>query len=368
MLVCIAGALLLQACAVTRTPSAPAIAADHEDLILVVLPSTAQEELLVDVDSSDAATVIGVFGGYPGIVAGGVVDAMLTNRRAVDAERVAEVLRARVVDYDIRANMQGVIAALQADDTFGQFVWRDFKDVNEVVASSREELRGDAADVVIELELAYRINQSLDQFVATVVHTERRRHTSNDSVRGSMSERLKRRYTFLSPIHLVPPCESVGTDCDGSGDGTQAAGGELSEQALADARREIESRYEDLLARCSYRCEAHAAARERELARLAAGELPADLYPATDVWTEARLVGYLDRAQRHLAELIALDWRDTGRETARADLESYRVTPGRGKRKRLSAATIGTFDGHRLVRAKDGDLYSLPLTATDADP
>lgn len=332
------GAFSLAGCA-TYQPTFPSTEG-AESQSLHILPVLHQEEMEVQVIVADSSAATGQYGAI-GALIGAIVDSAITNSRAKQAERKAEVLREATADYDLVNNLRTAVAVESPGDGWTVDDIGDVTAETEIREAVGQIFADSDVDTVMVLSGTYQLTPTVDQ-VSVWIHQQvfpRARLVDGKRPTPSGSRYL----VYQSPLH-APVYRPF---ADGEKELLKAA---------------IERQYEQAIATGSEDEETLRKALASELEEIDAATEITEEIAIAETWTSELLTTYLDEAKNHLRFMLEHDWNERVKpEMDTASLEEFHTVLGTGVATKYKGYRVGDLDGNVVYRTAGGTIYSVPV-------
>ena len=336
-------AATLSACVARPKPVIPSVEAGTTDV--VVVPLMERDAVAIDFDPDPFFALLGSVVPPVGIGVGAGLDGALSMVHQRRVRRASETVLAAFGGRHTAGHFLELIEPLRGARRDADVTLSEMRYGGNREQIARDVLTESGADAVVIVDAAYRISETGNQFIVTLLQrtfTPGRRYGSSQRV--MQSEHTVRRYTYLSPKHaLVRRPFRPGEK--------------------ARYRDEIVASYAEALENAKDP-KALLAARDEELAEFDATDTVPVEVAVAEIWTPGRIDTYFTQAREHLREMLVLDWRNESAPPDLDALESIRVVPGKGKAVRVTVYPIRETDTHRIVRdGYYGNMYAIPKAA-----
>ena len=329
--------LSLAGCA-TYEPTFPSTeSSDSHSLHL--LPVLHQEEMEVQVAVADSSAATAQYGAL-GALIGAMVDSAVTNSRAKQAERKAEVLRQATVDYDLVDNLRTAVAVEPAGNGWTVDSIGDVTAETEIREVVGEVFAGTDVDAVVVLTGTYQLTPTIDQVSVWIHQQVFPRARSVDS--GKPTPSSSRYLVYQSPAH-EPVFRPF---ADGEKELLKAAIEREYAQAIATGAEDEETLQKAL---------------EKELEEIDEATEITDEIAIAETWKPELLAKYLDEAKTHLRFMLEYDWNERVKPEMDSDsLEEFHTVLATGYRTKYKGYRVGDIDGNVVYRTAGGTIYSVP--------
>lgn len=317
---------------------------DHEaaaePINLHVVPVVPKEEMDVQIVVSDSSGATAQYGLIGGLV-GAIIDSAVNKKRAIEAERKAEVLREANAEYDIFA------AAHRTTLRVGDNALWDILAVEEPVSSAGwDDLANNAfesggAEAVLVLVFDHALTPAANQ---VRIKVNQNVYLRSDPKKGTRNRKPKssRSFTYLSPIEQLDfrPFE------DGEKEKiVQTIRDDYAERMAAhpDEKDDLEK------------------AMEKELEEISGSSVIPQTLAMREAWSSDLLARYLDQSIDHIAWMLRHDWETSSvPEEAQRTADSFPITADTGMVYRDKGQNVGQIDANTIYRSQRGDMYSIP--------
>ncbi len=340
----IVAAIMLAGCAGSYKPTF-----DHaervEPISVHVVPVLSKEEMDVQIVVADSSAATAQFGLIGGLV-GAVIDSAINKRNAIRAERLAEVVREKTVEYDLfsaatRSAAVGdgerwkVVQAEEARTSVG------YDDVANNAFDSGE------AEAVVVLDFDYSLTPAANQVRVNVDQRVYLRSTPKKSDRNRKPESL-RTFTYYSPQV------------------------ELVQRAFDDGEKErlvalLKEDYAERIAARPDEREDLEKARDSEVEELMEAESIPLVLAIREAWTPEQLNGYLDQSIEHIAFMLRHDWEmaTVPEDPATRTEDEYVTINAYGQSFVTKGKDVGRKDDNEIYRSSWGHMHSMPIVETE---
>lgn len=337
-------AMALAGCAGSYKPTF-----DHaervEPISVHVAPVLSKEEMDVQIVVADSSAATAQFGLIGGLV-GAVVDSAINRRNAIKAERLAEIVREKTVEYDLfsaatRSAAVGdgerwtVVEAEEATTSVG------YDDIANNAFNASE------AEAVVVLAFDYALTPAVNQVRVNVDQRVYLRSTPKSNNRNRKPESL-RTFTYYSPqVELVQRPFDDGEK--------ERLIGLLKEDyaeriaARPDERDDLEK------------------ARDSEVEELTKADVIPLVLAIHEAWTPELLTGYLDQSVEHIAFMLRHDWETATvpDDPAARSEDEYLTINAYGQSFITKGKDVGRKDDNEIYRSQWGHMHSMPIVGTE---
>ncbi len=312
-----------------------------EPITVHVVPVVTKEEIDVQILVADSSATAGQFGLIGGLV-GAIIDSAVNKRRAIEAERRAEVLRESSAEYDI------VNAAHQSTLRIGNHERWEILAISEPTSTvGWDDIANDAFDegdarAIAVLDFDYALTPTVNQVRVNVTQRiyDREIEKKGDKNRKPRSTRI---FTYYSPIEqlISRPYK------DGE------------KEALTEA---LKSGYAERMAAHPDEIDDLEKSMEAELEDLQESTTIPEPIAMRETWTAALLQKYLDQSIDHMAFMIRHDWEAaTVPEEAERTEDTIVVVNANGMAMQDKGKDVGRLDNNEVYRSQWGNMYSIPV-------
>jgi outer membrane lipoprotein SlyB len=315
-----------------------------EPITVHVVPVVTKEEMDVQIQVADSSAASAQFGLIGGLV-GAIIDSAVNKRRAIEAERRAEVLREISGDYSI------IDAAHQSTLRVGNHERWEILTIEEPTSTAGfDDLANDAfeagdARAIAVLDFDYALTPAINQVRVNVTQRIYDREMEKKSGKNR-KPRSTRIFTYFSPAQ------------------------ELANRPYRDGEKEeliglLKSGYEERIAAHPDEREDLEKSMEAELKDLEESTTIPEPIAILETWTPELLKGYLDQSIDHVAFMIRHDWEAaTVPEEAERTEDTITIVNANGLSMTDKGKDIGRLDANEVYRSQWGNIYSIPVIET----
>jgi len=312
-----------------------------EPITVHVVPVVTKEEMDVQIQVADSSATSTQFGLIGGLV-GAIIDSAVNKRRAIEAERRAEVLREISGEYDI------VNAAHQSTLRVGNHERWEILTIDEPTSTAGfDDLANDAfeagtARAIVILDFDYALTPAINQVRVNVTQRvyDREMEKKGDKNRKPRSTRM---FTYYSPAQ------------------------ELASRPYEAGEKEklielLKAGYAERIAAHPEESEDLEKSMEAELKDLEESTTIPEPIAIRETWTAELLQTYLDQSVDHMAFMIRHDWEAaTVPEEAERTEDVITVVNANGMTFQDKGKDIGRLDANEVYRSQYGNIYSIPI-------
>lgn len=315
-----------------------------EPITVHVVPVMTKEEMDVQIQVADSSATSAQFGLIGGLV-GAIIDSAVNKRRAIEAERRAEVLRQITAEYDL------INAAHQSTLRVGNHERWDILAIDDPTSTvGYDDIANDAfeagdARAIAVLDFDYALTPSVNQVRVNVTQRiyDRQIEKKSGKNRKPLSTRI---FTYYSPAQ-----ELVNRPYN---DGEK--------EALTEA---LKSGYAERIAAHPDERDDLEKSMEAELKDLQESTTIPEPIAIRETWTSELLQTYLDQSINHVAFMIRHDWEAaTVPEEAERTEDTILVVNANGMTMQDKGKDIGRLDSNEVYRSQWGNIYSIPIIET----
>ncbi len=316
-------------------------AAAPEPITVHVVPVVTKEEMDVQIQVADSSAASAQFGLIGGLV-GAIIDSAVNKRRAIEAERRAEVLREISGDYDI------IDAAHQSTLRIGNHERWEILTIDEPTSTAGfDDLANDAfeagdARAIAVLDFDYALTPTLNQVRVNVTQRTYDREIPKKSGKNR-KPRSTRVFTYFSPAQV------------------------LANRPYNDGEKEeltalLKSGYAERMVAHPDERDDLEKSMEAELKDLEESTTIPEPIAIRETWTPELLQGYLDQSIDHVAFMIRHDWEAaTVPEEAERTEDTISIVNANGLTMTDKGKDIGRLDQNEVYRSQWGNIYSIPI-------
>lgn len=305
--------------------------------VVPVIPKEEMDVLIVVSDSSAATAQYGLIGG----LVGAIIDSAVNKKKAIDAERKAEIIRRAISEYDL------FDAAIQSAQRVGDHErWKVLAVDAPLTTIGLDDAANNAfdqgdAEAVVVLNFDYALTPTATQVRVNVDQQVYLRSTQKKSGKNRKANSV-RWFTYMSPI--------VPLDMRAYEEGEKERIVELILDDYEERIRAHPDEKDDL-----------EKAREKELEEIEGSSTIPEVLAIREAWSSELLTEYLDQSIDHIAWMLRHDWMAaTVPEQAQRTEDSYQIVHDNGWTGQDKGDDVGMLDGNTIYRSQWGHMYSVP--------
>lgn len=313
-----------------------------EPITVHVVPVLKKEEMDVQIVVADSSAATAQYGLIGGLV-GAVIDSAINKKNAVRAERLAEIVREKTVEYDLFAASSQSTAVGDSDR------WRVVQSDETTTSVGFDDLANNAfnaseAEAVVVLDFDYALTPAANQVRVNVDQRVYLRSTEKSGDKNRRAE-SQRSFTYYSPqVTLVQRSFD-----DGEKDRLVNLLNENYAERIAarpDEKEDLEK------------------ARDSEIEELMEAENIPLALAIQETWTPELLAGYLDQSIEHVAFMLRHDWETATvpQDAAVRGEDTYLTVNANGQSFATKGKDIGRKDDNEIYRSQWGHMHSLPIS------